>query len=194
MLESIQIYDFNLKLIWHSKTGVSVIWNKMRRYTKCKLCKVSVLNQRLPMSWKGRQAKICYAAASSTDCSSEQLQIKHQSSALVAFCGGIHRWEFGSPQKGPVMRKTFLCHDVITEFLNRGPGIYQSHFFAPLITHSMFMWPSVEPFNRHRESNWVCLTPAMTNLPSLQAFGSSSRLNHTILRATLVLQNPTAPS
>ena len=37
---------------------------------------------------------------------------KTQSSALLARCEGIHRWPLVSPHKGPVMRKTFLFHDV----------------------------------------------------------------------------------
>ena len=40
-------------------------------------------------------------------------QRKHQSSASLAFVGGIHRWPVNSPQKGPVTRKRFLFNDVI---------------------------------------------------------------------------------
>ena len=32
---------------------------------------------------------------------------KHQSSALLAFVGGIHWWQVDSPHKGPVTRKMF---------------------------------------------------------------------------------------
>ena len=38
---------------------------------------------------------------------------KHQSSALLAFVRGIHRWPVNSPQKGPVTRKMFPFGDVI---------------------------------------------------------------------------------
>ena len=38
---------------------------------------------------------------------------KHQSSALLAFVWGIHRWPGNSPHKGPVMRKMFPFDDVI---------------------------------------------------------------------------------
>ena len=34
-------------------------------------------------------------------------QRKHQSSALLAFVRGIHRWPVGSPHKGPITRKMF---------------------------------------------------------------------------------------
>ena len=34
-------------------------------------------------------------------------QRKHQSSASLAFVGGIHRWAVNSPPKGPVTRKCF---------------------------------------------------------------------------------------
>ena len=40
-------------------------------------------------------------------------QRKHQSSALLAFVRGIHRWPVNSPHKGPVTRKMFPFDDVI---------------------------------------------------------------------------------
>ena len=40
-------------------------------------------------------------------------QRKHQSSALLAFVRGIHRWPVNSPRKGPVSRKMFPFDDVI---------------------------------------------------------------------------------
>ena len=40
-------------------------------------------------------------------------QRKHQSSASLAFVGGIHRWPVNSPDKGPVTRKMFPFDDVI---------------------------------------------------------------------------------
>ena len=40
-------------------------------------------------------------------------QRKHQTSALLAFVMGIHRWSVNSPHKGPVTRKLFPFHDVI---------------------------------------------------------------------------------
>ena len=40
-------------------------------------------------------------------------QRKHQSSASLAFVGGIHRWPVNSPHKWPVMRKMFPFDDVI---------------------------------------------------------------------------------
>ena len=38
-------------------------------------------------------------------------QRKHQSSALLAFVRGIHRWPVNSPHKGPVTRKMFPFDD-----------------------------------------------------------------------------------
>ena len=40
-------------------------------------------------------------------------QRKHQSSASLAFVGGIHRGPVNSPHKGPVTRKMFLFDEVI---------------------------------------------------------------------------------
>ena len=42
-------------------------------------------------------------------------QIKHQSSASLAFVWGIHRGPVNSPHKGPVTRKMFPFDDVIME-------------------------------------------------------------------------------
>ena len=43
-------------------------------------------------------------------------QRKHQSSMLVAFVRGIHRWLVNSPHKGPVARKMFSFDDVIMKW------------------------------------------------------------------------------
>ena len=40
-------------------------------------------------------------------------QRKYESSASLAFVGGIHRWPVNSPHKGPVTRKMFPFDDVI---------------------------------------------------------------------------------
>ena len=44
---------------------------------------------------------------------SDSDQRKYQSSALLAFVSGIHRWPVNSPHKGPVTRKMFPFDDVI---------------------------------------------------------------------------------
>ena len=48
----------------------------------------------------------------STACSGTD-QRKHQSSASLAFLGGIHRWPVNSPHKWPITRKMFPLDDVI---------------------------------------------------------------------------------
>ena len=45
-------------------------------------------------------------------------QRKHQRSASLTFVRGIHRSPAGFPHKGQVMRKMFLCDDVIVTFMN----------------------------------------------------------------------------
>ena len=47
-------------------------------------------------------------------------QRKHQSSASLAFVGGIHRGLVNSPHKGPVTRKMFPFDDVIMCLVQRG--------------------------------------------------------------------------
>ena len=44
---------------------------------------------------------------------SDAAQRKHQSSALLAFVRGIHRWPVNSPHKWPVTRKMFPFDDII---------------------------------------------------------------------------------
>ena len=43
-------------------------------------------------------------------------QRKHQSSASLAFVGGIRRWPVNSPHKGPVTRKMFPFDGVIMKY------------------------------------------------------------------------------
>ena len=45
-------------------------------------------------------------------CSGED-QMKHQTSASLAFVRGIHRWQVNSSHKGPITRKMFPFDDVI---------------------------------------------------------------------------------
>ena len=54
----------------------------------------------------------------STVCSGAD-QRKHQSSASLAFVGGIHRWPVDSPHEGPVTRKMFPFDDVIMNTCHR---------------------------------------------------------------------------
>ena len=62
-------------------------------------------------------------------------QSKHQSSALLAFVWGIHRWPVNSPHKGPVTRKMLPFDDVImnSERLQISWGI-------PSITNVGVVW------------------------------------------------------
>ena len=54
-------------------------------------------------------------------------QIKHQSSAWLAFVWGIHRGPVNSPHKWPVMRKIFPFDDVIMWF--QYERLHMCHFF-----------------------------------------------------------------
>ena len=56
---------------------------------------------------------------------SDAHQIKHQSSAPLAFVRGIHRGPVNSPHKGPVTRKLLPFDDVITMSITHRP---QPHF------------------------------------------------------------------
>ena len=45
-------------------------------------------------------------------------QIKHQTSASLAFVRGMHRWPVNSPHRGSVTRKMFSFDDVIMQWVN----------------------------------------------------------------------------
>ena len=67
-------------------------------------------------------------------------QRKHQSSALLAFVRGIHRWPVNSPHKGPVTRKMFPFDDVI--MLSREPPFQTPvmHYNCMLYTIHVYTW------------------------------------------------------
>ena len=64
-------------------------------------------------------------------------QRKHQSSASLAFVGGIHRWPVNSPHKGPVTRKMFPFDDVI--MVNR----VKRHYIPVMIPTKIVMIPFI---------------------------------------------------
>ena len=93
---------------------VTFVWgNVYITYTKDKCCQYQSI--RLNMAMFNYNDVIMSVTESimtgvsivySTVCSGAD-QIKHQSSASLAFVRGIHRWPVNSPHKGPVTRKCF---------------------------------------------------------------------------------------
>ena len=72
-------------------------------------------------------------------------QIKHQSSASLAFVRGIHRWPVNYPHKGPVTRKMFPFDDVIMcMFTFVTFDVYTSASFAqgPFLLHGLTLNPA----------------------------------------------------
>ena len=77
-------------------------------------------------------------------------QKEHQSSASLAFVGGIHRSPVNSPHKGPVTRKMFPFDDIImvSLFVSKSTPRYFSGLAKPalkfshwlLISPLSFMW------------------------------------------------------
>ena len=61
-------------------------------------------------------------------------QIKHQSSASLAFVRGIHRW----PHKGPVTRKVYPFNDAIMVWMRWDPDTQNNCYFAD----DIFNWSS----------------------------------------------------
>ena len=61
-------------------------------------------------------------------------QIKHQSSATLAFVRGIHRSPVKSPQKGPTTLKMFLFdshHEKLFESFMQSPSLMRHKFYVP---------------------------------------------------------------
>ena len=58
-------------------------------------------------------------------------QIKHQSSASLAFVRGIHRWPVNSSHKRPVTRKMFPFDDVIMDLYTRSSYQEQGQVITP---------------------------------------------------------------
>ena len=69
-------------------------------------------------------------------------QRKHQSSALLTFVWGIHRWPVNSPHKWPVTRKMFPFDNVITLILViDGWGRYLLWNVPPMNVIGCYWWP-----------------------------------------------------
>ena len=83
----------SILLMRRQSSGERVSWGRGTHY--CDVINSAVASQITDVS-------IIYL----TVCSSVD-QRKHQSSALLAFVRGIHRWPVNSPHKGPVMRECF---------------------------------------------------------------------------------------
>ena len=67
------------------------------------------------------------------NCPHEQFVLaknnENQSSNLLAFVGGVHRWHLNSPHKGPEIWTVFPCHDIIRVKL-RNPEEYDERGIA----------------------------------------------------------------
>ena len=104
---------------------IEIIWNIFGRFNETKSWKRSVWRHGWPVNATLQSNDysdvIISAMASqfigvsvvfSAICSSAD-QSKHQSSAPMAFVGGIHGWPVDSPLKWPVTRKMFPFDDLI---------------------------------------------------------------------------------
>ena len=83
-------------------------------------------------------------------------QRKHQSSASLAFVGGIRRWSVTAPHKGPPTRKMFpfddvimhkKCHKVRADIFPRAPSIWTCH-----IIHNAILFINIP---RHDAGGYV---------------------------------------
>ena len=85
-----------------------------------------------------------HSSVCSTAWSSCQ-QRKHQSSILLVLCvRKSYRWQMHSPDKGPLMRKAFICHDVtMKRIFYSCMGLYLSKYHKHEImnlTYIAFKW------------------------------------------------------
>ena len=74
-------------------------------------------------------------------------QRKHQSSALLPFVRGIHRWPVNSPHKGPVTRKMFPFDDVIMFCKKFISGQYIGLSHSTSIKHNLMICSRDDPDN-----------------------------------------------
>ena len=91
-------------------------------------------------------SNVCLTVSSSAD------QRKHQSSASLAFVGGIHKWPLDSPHKGPVTRKMFPFDDVIMF------PQWISDCYAMQIVYDGILW---DPDNVDIGGAWWNMTPIL---------------------------------
>ena len=75
----------------------------------------------------------------STVCSGAD-QRKHQSSASLAFVGGIHQWPVDSPHKGPVIWNMFPFDDVMTHLRSRLPLLPIPQVSCPPRDPRVLLW------------------------------------------------------
>ena len=94
--------DSNCVIIWHHTRYLPLIPTLQVYPTHCSDVIISAMASQIT------SLTIVYSTVYS-----DADQRKHQSSASLAFVGGIHRWPVNSPHKGPVTRKIFPFDDVI---------------------------------------------------------------------------------
>ena len=85
-------------------------------------------------------------------------QIKHQSSALLAFVRGIHRWPVNSPHKGPVTRKMLPFDDVIMSgpFMDLKPGDILKTVHSNLSSSLIMAWVASRWVTKeHIDDKWT---------------------------------------
>ena len=79
-------------------------------------------------------------------------QIKHQSSASLAFVRGIHRWPVNSAHKGPAVRKMFPYDDVIMYYKS-----FTSKFISPWVNGLSLLRITMMSHGSHIVSNYqIC--------------------------------------
>ena len=95
-------------------------------------------------------------------------QKEHQSSASLAFVGGIHRSPVNSPHKGPVTRNVFPFDDIIMVFLfvSKSTPRYFSGLAKPLLKFSHRLLISPLSFMRMQPPMpWRFPTPTSADIP-----------------------------
>ena len=100
----------------------------------------------------------------STVCSDTD-QRKRQSSALLAFVRGIHRWPVNSPHKWPVTRKMFSFDDVIMlRYISDGYPILYSHPESYLVLSWQTSLKLIIMYHIAHNTTWNKICHVMRNL------------------------------
>ena len=91
-------------------------------------------------------------------------QSKHQSSALLAFVRGIHRWPVNSPHKRPVTRKMFPFDDVIMHWTEWCDNLrYNPWFTITIIGSCVTVTPNQSPWP-HFHFSVIFIFPVSPNM------------------------------
>ena len=101
-------------------------------------------------------------------------QTKHQSSELLAFGRGIHRWPVNSPHKRPVTRKMFPFDDVTIAYCTWKCNSDERESNPSLQTRRQIWWPLCRRHRHEKAIVWSFVVLIMTNEQHVESTATSA--------------------